>query len=512
VAPPRRRSTNSAPAEPSAAADVLGSTTPRLWTPPLVELTPETSYGYDVVAFADKVLGQPLDEWQQWLCVHLGELRPDGRPRFRTAVVVVARQQGKSHVGRALTLYWLFVEQVGLILGTSTTLSYAKEQWQMCCDTALANEYLRAELGPKPVRSTTGDEVLRTAAGGRYKIAASNRRAGRSLTIDRLIIDELREHSSWDSWSASTNATNARANAQIVCFSNMGDETAVVLNSLRESAMGYLETGSGDDSLGWFEWSAPPGADPTDPHAIAAANPDFGRRTHRDVLLGAARRAKAAGGLQLAGYRTEILCQQVAAIDAAIDSGLWRAAGTEEPLDLGQHKERVALGLDVSLAGDHASLVAAAVVDGQVHLDVVAGWDGAGCTAQVRADLPGLVAKVKPRVVGWLPMGPAAVLTADMAEKKRAGWPPRGVKVEEIRADMAAVCMGLAEQVAAGAIVHADDPMLTQHIDNTQKLPRGDAWVYGRRGSGPVDGAYAAAIAVHLARTIPAPRPPLRAL
>ena len=40
-----------------------------------------------------------------------------------------------------------------------------------------------------------------------------------------------------------------------------------------------------------------------------------------------------------------------------------------------RHREQVALCYDVSLDGMHASLVAAAVVDGRVHTEVVATWD-----------------------------------------------------------------------------------------------------------------------------------------
>ena len=81
---------------PQPAPQTLGSITPRLWTRPLRELTPQTSYGYAVIYFAAVVLGRPLDPWQQWLVIHLGELLPDGLPRFRKVLVVVARQNGKT--------------------------------------------------------------------------------------------------------------------------------------------------------------------------------------------------------------------------------------------------------------------------------------------------------------------------------------------------------------------------------------------------------------------------------
>jgi hypothetical protein len=64
--------------------------------------------------------------------------------------------------------------------------------------------------------------------------------------------------------------------------------------------------------------------------------------------------------------------------------------------------------------------------------------------------------------------------------------------------------MGLAELVRAGSVLHSGDPLLDTHVLGAEKSARGDAWVFTRQGSGYVDGAYAAAGAVHLARTLPA--------
>lgn len=485
-------------------AEIRGRQVPRIWTPPLRELTPETSYGFDVVEFAADILEAPLDPWQEWLVVHLGELLPDGRPRFRTVLILVARQQGKSHLARVLTLYWLFVEQVPLVLGLNATLAYAKEQWQMVCQSATGNAWLARELPRNAIRQTIGEECLRTNGGSRYKIAAANRRAGRSLTIDRILADELREQSTWDAWNASVNAMNARRDAQVVAITNQGDDTAIVLDSLRTPALEFIETGYGDSRLGLFEWSAPAGSDPTDLEALAQACPDLGNRTDPDALLGAALRAKTAGGEELASFRTEVMCMRVALLDPAIDPDCWDACGTDQPLDLATIRDRVVLCLDVSLDGSHASLVAAAEHEGLVHVDVVKAWNGFGCTKALRAELPKIVAKVRPRVIGWFPSGPAAAISADMAERRVQGWPPRRVKLVGLQqSDVTAVCMALPGLVTGREVVHGDDPMLRAHIGSAQKLRRGDGYVYQRRGTGPIDGAYAVAGAVHLARTLP---------
>jgi hypothetical protein len=498
------------PADVSAGR-VRGSITPRIWTPPLRELTPATSYGFDFNWFCAEVIGEPNDPWQDWLSIHVGELLPDGRPRFRQVLILVARQNGKTSWARKLILFWMFVDRVPTILGTSTDRSYAKKTWLEVAQMAIDNPELAAELGPEPVRLTVSEEYLRNIHRSYYYFAASNRRAGRSLTLHRVLLDELREHQDFSAWNAATKASNAVRTAQIVAITNQGDAGAVVLDAMHAPALRYIETGQGDPRLGLFEYSAPLGADPTDLHALAMANPDLDNRTDAEVLLADGRRAKDAGGEELAGFRTEVMCQRVSLLDPAIDPERWKAGGVDAPVDLAEHRRRVALCVDVSLDGSHATLAAAAVLDdGLVHTEIVQAWEGYGCTKALRAELPGIVERVRPRVLGWFPNGPAAAVAADLADRghRRGGWPPRRVKVAEIKAETAAVCMGLAEIVKAGELRHPRDPMQTAHIESCQRLHRGDAWVFVRKDAGPIDGGYATAGAVHLARTLPpAPAP-----
>lgn len=510
-------------------APEFGSTLPRLWTPPLITegdpggcpcgcaLTPLTSFGFELIDFARDVIGMPFDPWQVFLAIHIGEMLPDGRPRFRYVLVLVARQNGKTTFGDVLTLYWLFVDRVALVLGTSTDRSYAKRAWERICDTAVENEWLRQELPARPVKREIGGESFKTKHGAEYIFAANNGRAGRSTTLHRWLADEVREHKNNAAYDSASKAMNAVYDAQLVGISNQGDAQAVVLDRLRRPAIEFIETGSGDPRLGLFEWSGPDGCEPDDLAALGAANPNMGRRLDPEVLRADARRALAAGGEELANYRTEVLCQRVTLMDPAIDEHRWRDCHALHPVDLAEHRSRVALCLDVALDGSHATLVAAAkLTGGLVHTEVVMAWDGFGCTKRVRADLPDIVAKIRPKVFGWFPNGPAAAVTADLAAPKKlrrgAAWPPRGMVVEAITTETAAVCMGLAEQVNAGQIRHPGDPVQTAHIGSAQKLRQGDRWVFVRRDVDPIDAAYATGGAVHLARTLPDTRKPLAAV
>lgn len=479
-------------------------------------MTPETSYGFDVDDFARDVMLHPLDPWQRWLAIHGGELLPDGSPRFSVVLVLVSRQNGKTELLVVLTLFWLYLERVGTVLGTSTKLDYAKESWLKAVKLARKIPDLASEIPARGgVRKANGEQELVVVPGGgdaddpdagRYKIAASNDEGGRSLSIDRLILDELRQHHSYDAWDASEPTTSAVTGSQIWALSNAGSDKSVVLNDKRADALAFIEKGEGDDDLGLFEWSAEKDADPTDIEALAQANPNLGYRKDAKKLLANARRAVARGGEALTGFQTEHMCIRVQLLDPAIDPGAWKRC--LDPGGLEAARSRVALCLDVAPDELHATMYAAAVLpDGRVRVDFVADWSGPGCTDRLRRELPGQLAKLKPQVLGWLPNGPAAALAADLADRKRRGWPPAGVTVEEIRGELAAVCMGFNEQATAGQLAHSGDPLLDAHVGGAERLKRGDTWVFSRKGEGHVDALYAAAGAAWLARTLPPPPP-----
>lgn len=515
---------SAAPAEvvPVELSTLVGSTTPRVFTRPLVDgvagecgcgcaLSRDSSYGFAVDDFARLVLCQPLDPWQRWLVVHAGELLPDGRPRFRKILTIVARQCGKTHLLVVLSLFWLFVDRVPMILGTSTQIKYARESWAKVVKTIKATPELSTLLPPtrnQGIRQANGEQevaVLRSADSEiedtcRYLIAAANEEGGRSLSVDRLILDELRQHHDYSAWDALLPTTSARPDAQVWAISNQGGERSVVLHDLRREAMAWIEHGDGDRRLGLFEWSAEPAADPDDVSALLQAVPAIGVRQDLEALLADARAAIRTGGRKLVGWRTEILCQMVTVLDPAVDPDGWGRC--LDPGDLSGARSRVALCLDVSLDAQHATLVAAAVLDdGRVRVEVVRAWSGPGCTRELEMDLPELVARVKPRTLGWFPAGPAAAVA--VAVRQRPGWPPRGVRVEALRQEAADVCMGLASAVTGGLVAHSGDPLLDAHVSAAEPLRTGDRWVFTRRGGGHVDAAYAVAGAVHLARSAP---------
>src|SRR5690242_15789737 len=225
----------------------LGSETPRIFTPPLRDLTEQTSLGFAAIEFAVEVCGIDLFPWQRWLLIHALELAPaltvstmgtrgrlDPLFRFRKIVVLVARQNGKSTLSQVLSLFFLYVLGTDLVLGTAQDLDTAEEVWDGALDIIEETPELAA-LADKPIR-VNGKKTIRLKSGERYKVKAANRKAGRGLSGDLILLDELREHQSWDAWGAITKTTMARPAAMIWALSNAGDATSIVLRYLRKMA------------------------------------------------------------------------------------------------------------------------------------------------------------------------------------------------------------------------------------------------------------------------------------
>jgi hypothetical protein len=488
----------------------LGSTTPRLWTPEDRDLTePGASFGQYQSAFAKDILRSPFDPWQDWLTLHAGERLEDGRPRFWLIIVLVSRQNGKTFIPVVLSPYWSFLEKVPMILGTSTKLDYAKESWMKAIElirkvSDRPGKPLWGRVSPdrrKWTRQANGEQEW-NIDGSRYKIAPATGEGGRSLTIHRLILDELRQHHDRSAWDAAVPATEAVADAQVWALSNAGDDSSVVLNEERASALETISSGRGDRRVGIFEWSAPDGSDPTDPEALAVSNPQFGHRMDRERMLSRAATAVRIGGQALTGFKTESMCMSERVLDPAVEPSFW--ARCLDPGSLASLRRRTAVVVDVSKDNTSVVLYAAAVMpDGRTRVDPVRLWTGAGCVDTAEREMGTVLAMVRPAVFGWFPSGPAAAMAAKLRQRKRQRpWLPAGTRVEEVKAEVPAVCMGFQQQVAGLRVAHSGDPLLDAQIGGAGKLWSGKVWVFKPPPGGHVNAVYAAAGAVHLARTL----------
>lgn len=373
---------------------LLGSESPRVYTPPLRELTPETSLGFDVVDFAD-AFGFHLLPWEKWLLVHaleiIGDFDGDWELRFRTVLVLVARQNGKTLVTTVLTLYMLYVLGVALIIGTAQELDQAEEAWDACVDAIQNDDELAQEL--VSAKYGNSGRKLRLSGNRRYITKASNRKAGRGKRAQLVIIDELREQTSWEAWNAVSSTTLAQSQVGLLwCTSNAGDAYSLVLRHER-----YLAHRALGDPDGWcrevgdsmppavdddgnevaaeppaiFEWSAAPGRGIWDRDGWREANPSLGHGFLTERALAADIRNK-----EERAARTENLCQFVEALsEPPFPAGAWDAG--VDPASEVAHGSTVYVGVDVADDRRHSAIaVCGQRPDGAWHVEVAAYQSG----------------------------------------------------------------------------------------------------------------------------------------
>lgn len=477
------------------AAKLTGKTQPRLFTPPLRTLTRRTSFGFELADFAERI-GQPLDPWQRWLGIHLFETGRDGTPRFRIAPVIAGRQCGKSLFSAVTCLYFLYVRGAELVLSAAQDLSRAREHMRLCLELIEASPWL--DYKNVHVHGSSGDEWFRIPGGGRYKITASNRKAGRGATADLVFVDELREIYEWDAWAALGATTLARPGSLILPMSNAGDSRSKVLAGLRASAQAGKDRG-----LGLFEWSAPPGASLGDWPAIAQAMPGLGHTVSRQNI------ETLIASQPVAVSQTEIMGQWVDLLNQAFDVQGWDA-GFDPAGNMNSLRDRISACVDVSPDTGHVTLaIAAPLPSGGVRVELQAAWDS---TEAARAELAARLTKIRPRAVSWFPGTAAGVLAGILRPRPGTDPPPlershpsRPAYAEHTGVRVSEACMTFADLVQSRLVVHPGDDLLSTQVRNAEKLYVGadSAWRFTRKG-GSCNAVYACAGAAAIAMQFPA--------
>ena len=512
-----------APARPR----LLGSTTPRIWTPPLVQgppgpcgcgcaLTPRTSLGFQCVEFAATILGITLLPWQRWLLIHAMELRKDGRFRFRTVLVLVARQNGKTTLIEVKNLFKMFVLKVPLIIGTAQILDYAEESWDKAVEIVESIPELAGLV--QHVDRTNGKKALRLIHGSRWKIATASRKGGRSLSADDVNLDELREHHNWESWGAVSKTTMARKKAQVWAATNAGDDRSVVLNSLQEKGQAVAEkliellarlvvaeaeaitaaaAAEGiDTSFGHFEWSAPADCPTDDPAMWAMANPSLGYPQGISVeALSAAQQTDPEPV-----FRTECLCQRVPDLEPSkIPMTAWVKCKDPHSQIVGP----VVLTWEVSWRQDAgAILLSGRRHDGLPQIEMVEYREGVDW-------IPGRFGQIAGRNqvldIVYDPAAPGASILSEITERLPGGMEPRALTMRQV----AQGCGRIYNLALAGTFRHLGDERLVEMLRRSATRSLADMWAWDRKHSrGDICGLVGGTNVLHALMTAPEPEEP----
>ena len=218
-----------------------------------------------------------LDEWQKWLLREVLATDADGNLRYRQVVISMGRQNGKSTLAAALTLFGLLMhEPAPAVAGVASNVDQAHIVYRKTLRLIEGNPALS-----KRFKRATETRGLHTADGlGSYKVYPSKASSIQGVTASLAVADELHVMNA-DVWDALVIGTGQRRNGLLVGITTAGDENSELLKRLYQRGKEDAVPG-----FGFYCWEAPTAAELTDETALRAANPALasGRMDMSQVL------------------------------------------------------------------------------------------------------------------------------------------------------------------------------------------------------------------------------------
>jgi len=449
---------------------LIGSTQPRIHTP----LLKGKSKAQEVSDLADKI-GLPLIPWQRWVLDDLLSVDDENAWRKKTALVLVARQNGKTHLARMLILSHLFLWGSKNVLGMSSNRNMALDTFRQVAFTIEDNQFLKDQV--RQIRLANGQESISLLNGARYEIAAATRDAPRGKTADFLYIDELREWTE-EAFTAALPTTRARPNAMTLMTSNAGDGFSTVLNDLRERCLSYPP-----ENLGFYEYSAPQHCKINDKKAWALANPALGHLITEQTL------EESVSTNSIEATRTEMLCQW---IDSAVSPWVYGSIEqcSDSSLEIPVGPQTI-MAFDVAPTRRSGALVMGQMKDGKIAVGLAQLWysDIAIDEIKMASDINEWARKYHPTTICYDKYATQTIAT----RLEQSGW--RMVDVSGQAFYQA--CSDLADGLANSRVVHSGQAELVQHLNNCAAKTNDAGWrIIRRKSAGDVTAAISLAMVV----------------
>jgi phage terminase large subunit-like protein len=437
------------------------------------------SDGYRAIAFAeafgsigkDGIAGRAgealrLRDWQKDLLRHLYARDEFGGYVARTALVGVARKNGKSSLASAsIALYSLVAEGISgaEVIICAATKEQARivfgEARRMVQASELANEV-----------QVYRDSIYVPATQSVLRVIASESFSAEGLNPSRVVIDELHAHRDRSLFDVMSLAMGNRGSlAQLVAVTTAGLKNDVtggesVAYQLYQYGKKVASGEVVDPSFFMAWWEAPERLKHDDPKAWRIANPGF------DDLVAEKDFASAVLTTPEAEFRTKRLNQWVNVKQAWLPPGAWENLA-EKDVRLEPGDEYV-LGFDGSWKNDCTAVVA--VIKPRHEDDVYRVFRVASWERSLTDDDSWVVDKqlVVNTVMDFVRENPGCVeLVADVSfwQDEAYQWAQAGLPVVEYPQTLNRLVPATAkfyEGIMAGKIRHDGDGAIQRHIDN----------------------------------------------
>jgi phage terminase large subunit-like protein len=452
-----------------------------------------------------------LDPWQLFFvcCVFGWKRKKDNMRRFRRAVLLVPRKNGKSALAAAIGLYMLTADnEHGAEVYSGATSE--KQAWEvfrpakiMAQKTPEFLEYYGVQVNASNICTQKTGSRLEPVIG----------KPGDGASPHCAIIDEYHEHKDDNLMDTMETGMGARQQPLVLVITTAGDNISGPCYQLQFDAQKMLEGVIDDDQTFALIYTIDQGDDWKDIDVIKKANPNYGVSVDDDFLLARLNDAKNNARKQSI-FQTKHLNVWVGSREAYFNVDRWHQCA-DSALDLEDFKGRDCyLGLDLASRVDIAALEILFPLGnddfvrfGKYYLPESAlesgasdhykawaldGWltitDGEIIDFnEIKSDILDICSKFNVRELGYDPFQATMLVTDLMAE---------GVPVVEMRPtvlNFSEPMKFLDSLIRAKQIRHCGDPVMSWMISNVVAKEDAKENVYPRkdRAENKIDGVVA---------------------
>ena len=446
----------------------------------------------EVLDMVERLKMDKLMPYQEWVLKDMMSVDKKDNYRRKTSLLLVSRQNGKSHLGRVRVIWGMFYggEKKVIIMSANraTSLMLFREiAWIIESTTEL-------KAMTKAIRYANGGERIELLNGATLDVISDNSSSPRGRTADLLWIDEIREISE-DGYKAAVPVTRARANAQTFLTSNAGDHFSSVLNGLVERAKDYPP-----ETFGYYEYSAPQYCkiDITSDwfwrNAVAPSNPALGYTITKESI------EEAIATNPIEQTRTESLTQWIDSLQSPWPHGVLEET-SDNTLEMAVGAYTV-FGFDVSPSRRNGSLVAGQLLpDGRIGIGILETYSSQMAIDELKmaASIKAWCDIYKPRLVCF-----DKYATQTIADRLLQA----GVMCEDVSGQQFyKACGDFLEGLVNHRVVHNGQAELIQQMNNCAAKVNDSAWrIIKRKSAGDISAPIGLAMCVSKLM-LPAPKP-----
>jgi phage terminase large subunit-like protein len=427
--------------------------------------------------------GFKFDDWQVELMRRVTELLPNGELRWRSCLISMGRQNGKSEIVGALGI-WALMRKVGSYnVGVASTAEQARLVYDRVQRVIASNPALERRMS-----KLTETRGIKTLDGSRYEIKAANANTLQGIPVSVGIVDEVHLVNE-KTWDALASGTGARPDTLLVGITTAGDENSELLNRLYKNADKAI---AGDlERFGAWIWEATEAIVPDDDDELIAllleANPALqSGRIDPKLLLSDVR---ALPKDDIIRYRLNRFIQSGS--KTFIPAELWQKC--ERPFGAQLPQGEFVFAVDRTPDWEHASVAVAVKVDDVIYTELVASINKPSLEQLIF--ICGQLMSHSPRAI----IVDGYTLRDLYKELKVRGYPAETATLGDV---VNASSMFYA-RLARKTLQHGGDPLLSIQIPRTVRKMVGEGFRVSRRDSAvEIDAVMATLLATFGADTL----------